>query len=164
MHAYKFRPPRLASRGAREHGARRVARGISLPPGTSWAHSNLFFGILLRPTRAQSGALHTYDFRAGAKLVLRGPADSQVGGIETAALRQWGPGDFLALPINFRAQYNLFAGVLLRSTHVIRGVLHTYDFRASAKLVPCRPPDSQEGELEATAPRLRARGISLPSP
>ena len=60
-------------------------------------------------------------------------------------------GDVLTLLATSRVRYNLFLGVLLRSTHVLRGVLETRNFRAGAKLVLRRPPDSREGGLENPA-------------
>ena len=58
---------------------------------------------------------------------------------------------------------NLFCCGLLRSARMIRGVLHTYSFRANAKLVPRQHPDTQVGDVENTAPGWSARGITLPS-
>ena len=75
-----------------------------------------------------------------------------------------GAGDFLTRRANSRAQYNFLLGAPLRSTHVLRCVLHAYNFGAGAKLLLRQPPDTQVGELETTARGWGARVIPLPSP
>ena len=137
--------------------------GFPYPPMTSRARYHLFLGALLRSTRMKMGILHTRNFRAGAKLVFWGPREVASRGVrETWA--GGGPGDFRTLPMTSRASCDLFLGVLLRSKRMLRGVLHSYSFRANAKLVPRQHPAAQIGAVENTAQVWSARGITLPSP
>ena len=130
-------------------------------PVTSCALYHVFLGIPLEVTHVPRGVSQRCNFRASSKLVFRPPPDSQAGGLETTA-PGGARGRFPYPPHDFPRRLKCIPGTLLRSTHVPRGVLHTYIFRSSAKLAFRRPRDSQVRGFETATPGWGRRGFPNP--